>query len=101
MQIEIQQQLEQDFETYMHKFYVENKRFTLEDFSTFSMTLLNYYTNNKAIDISQKKEAAYFLCTLYNKGIGNRIIEEHLQVIAQTIANDYSVDFTVIQRLFS
>lgn len=100
MTVEISQQLEQDFETYMHKFYIEHKRFSLEDFSIFSTTLLNYYANNKVITSSEKKEAAYFLTTLYNKGIGNRITEEHLQLIAQTIATDFTIDFTVIKRLF-
>lgn len=100
MNIEIQQQLGKDFETYMFKFYNEYKRFDIQDFSSFSSTLLNYYVNNRVIDISDKKETAYYLTTLFNKGMGNRILEEHLQLIAHTIISDYSVDFTVVQRLF-
>lgn len=97
---EIQQLLETDFEKYMFSFYNEYKRFGLEDFNNFSTTILNYYINNKVIELNDRKEAAYYLTTLYNKGIGNRIIEEHLQLISQTIASDYNIDFSVIQRLF-
>lgn len=101
MIIEINKQLEKDFEAYMFKFYNEFKRFSMEDFAAFSSTLLNYYVNNKVIDLEYKQEAAYFLTTLFNKGIGNRITEEHLQIIAQTITSDYNIDFTVVNRIFS
>lgn len=94
-------QLQQDFESYMHKFYAVHKRFNLEDFGVFVTTLLNHYVNNHVIELKDKKEAAYFMTSLYNKGIGNRITEEHLQAIAQTIAQDYTVDFAVIQFLFT
>lgn len=93
------QKLESDFERYMFKFYQTFKRFNLQDFGSFATTLLNYHINNKVITAEQKKEAAYFLTTLYNKGIGNRITEAHLQEIARTIEADYSIEYEVIQRL--
>ena len=99
MTVEIKQQLEGDFETYMFKFYNEFKHFRLEDFSNFSTTLLNYYVNNKVIAMEDKKESAYYLTTLFNKGMGNRITEEHVHLIAQTISADYTIDFTVVKRL--
>lgn len=99
MDILLKKKLESDFESYMFEFYRTFKRFNLQDFGSFATTLLNYYVNNKVVPIGQKKEAAYFLISLYNKGIGNRISEEHLQEIAQTIEADYSIEYTVMQRL--
>lgn len=100
MDIRIQEKLEKDFESYMFSFYNEFKRFALEDFGTFATTLLNYYINNNTLELKSKADAAYYMCTLYNKGIGNRITEEHLQIIAKAIVEDYSIDFVVAQRLF-
>lgn len=101
MDITIQNQLLQDFETYMGRYYAAFQRFGLEDFGNFSSTIINYYVNNRLIPISNKKDAAYYLTTLYNKGIGNRITEEHLQMIAETIAADSNVDFEVVKLLFN
>lgn len=92
--------LTQDFERYMTNFYTSFNRFTLEDFGLFASTILNYYVNNKVIDLEDKKLASYYLTTLYNKGIGNRITEEHLEIIAETISRDTNIDFTVIKNLF-
>lgn len=100
MDILIKKQLEQEFENYMFSFFNEFKRFSLEDFGSFAATLLNYYINNNRLPQSEKPEASYYLATLYNKGIGNRITEEHLQVISKAIADDSSIDFMVAQRLF-
>lgn len=100
MDILLQKKLEEAFESYMYSFYTEFKRFSIEDFGTFATTLLNYYINNKSIDAVDKPEASYHLTTLYNKGIGNRITEEHLQIIAKAIVEDSSIDFLVVQRLF-
>ena len=97
----IQQQLEKDFERYMLKFYTKFKRFSFEDFGKFATTIINYNMQNHLIDQSQKNEYAYFLTTLFNKGMGNRISEEHLQLMAQAIAADTSVDFNVINELFA
>jgi hypothetical protein len=97
---EVSKQLEGDFERYMLKFYTKYQRFSIEDFGSFASSILNYNVQNHLIDSNIKKEYAYFLTTLYNKGIGNRITEEHLQVIAEAIASDSSVDFAVIQELF-
>lgn len=97
---EIKTLLEKDFEIYMNSFFAEFKRFSLDDFSNFSTTILNYYVNNKVIEPSAKKEAAYYLTTLYNKGMGNRIVEEHLQLIAENIAVNYNIDFAVVKKLF-
>ena len=92
--------LARDFEKYMLMFYTKHKRFTLEDFGSFASTVLNFSVQNQQINSGLKKEYAYFLTTLYNKGMGNRIIEEHLQVIAQAIAADSSIDFSIIQDLY-
>lgn len=97
-QIEIQ--LKKDFEKYMLSFYNEFKRFSLEDFGLFATTVVNYYINNKAIPLENRQDAAYFLTSLYNKGIGSRITEEHLQQISKAIASDFTIDFTVVQRVF-
>ena len=99
--ITVKKQLTDDFEKYMTKFYAEHRRFSLEDFGLFAATMLNHYSHNRIIAGEDRKDAAYFLTTLYNKGIGNRIIEEHLQSIAQMIEQDPSVDFQVMQILFS
>ena len=98
---EISKQLESDFEKYMFKFYSKFKRFGVEDFGTFATTILNYNVQNHLIDNKLKQEYAYFLTTLYNKGMGNRITEEHLQLISKAIASDSTVDFNVVQELFS
>lgn len=100
MDVQLKERLEQKFESYMFSFYNEFKRFSLEDFGTFATTLLNYYINNKTLEAKDKSDAAYYMATLYNKGIGCRITEEHLQLIKKTIVEDYSVDFMVAQRLF-
>ena len=100
MDFEITKQLEHDFELYMIKFYNKFNRFNLEDFGNFASTILNYNVQNHQIDPKIKQAYAYYLTTLYNKGIGNRITEEHLQIIAQTIAADSVVDFNVVQELF-
>ncbi|MFZ4861653.1 hypothetical protein ACL9RF_05655 [Sphingobacterium sp. Mn56C] len=96
----IKSQLSTDFEKYMISFFATFKRFSLEDFGTFAATVLNHNINNHIIAANEKKEAAYFLATLYNKGIGNRITEEHLQQIAALIEQDYTVDFEVYKRIF-
>ena len=100
MDYTISKQLEQDFERYMMSFYAKFKRFSIEDFGKFATTLLNYNIQNHQIGIKMKQQYAYFLTTLFNRGIGNRITEEHLQEIANVIAADSSVDFAIIQELF-
>jgi len=97
---EVSKQLEGDFERYMFKFYTKYQRFSIDDFGKFASSIINYNVQNHLIDPKIKKEYAYFLTTLYNKGIGNRITEEHLQVIAKAVSSDSSVDFAVIQELF-
>ena len=99
--ITLKQQLTADFEKYMQKFYAQHRRFSLEDFGTFAATILNHYGHNSLLPGDQRQDAAYYLTTLYNKGIGNRIVEEHLQAIAQMLAQDTTVDFQVMQVLFS
>lgn len=99
MDILVRKQLEQEFELYMYGLFNESKRFSLEDFGSFATTVLNYYISNNRMVESDKIEAAYYLTSLYNKGIGNRITEDHLQLISKTIADDSSVDFIVLQRL--
>ncbi|WP_190301326.1 hypothetical protein [Sphingobacterium litopenaei] len=101
MDFEVSKQLENDFEKYMFKFYAKFKRFSIEDFGAFAATLINYNVQNHLIDAKTKQEYAYFLTSLYNKGIGNRITEEHLQFISQAIASDSSVDFNIVQEIFS
>lgn len=101
MDITIKNQLLKDFENYMTSFYASFNRFSLDDFSGFSSTILNYYVSNKFIMLNEKKEAAFYLTTLYNKGIGNRITDDHLQLISEMIANDSSIDFNVVKRLFN
>lgn len=95
----LKKQLEQQFESYMFDFYNQFKRFSLEDFGSFATTLLNYYITSNRMEPTDKPKAAYYLATLYNKGIGNRITEEHLQLISKTITAEYSIDFMVVQRL--
>lgn len=97
---EIQKQLESDFEKYMLSFYAKHNRFSLEDFGAFATTVLNFNVQNHRIDPKIKQEYAYYLTTLYNKGIGNRITEEHLQSISSVIASDTTVDYAVIQELY-
>ena len=101
MHIETRQLLQADFEKYMTAFYAMHRKFSLEDFGAFATTVINNYINNNVILLEDKSEAAYFLTTLYNKGIGNRIIEDHLLMISQTITNDTTVDFEVIKMLFA
>lgn len=100
LDFDVKQQLENDFEQYMRKFYASFKRFSLEDFGTFASTVINYYVQNRVVEVPDRSETAYFLTSLYNKGMGNRITEEHLQLISTSIANDYTIDFNVIKLLF-
>lgn len=100
MNIEVSKQLQEDFERYMIQFLARHQRFTFEDFGNFAVTLLNYNVNNHIIDLKLKKQYAYFLTSLYNKGIGNRITEEDLQEIAHVIATDHRVDFNIINELY-
>ncbi|MGN0002288.1 MAG: hypothetical protein ACI35V_02535 [Sphingobacterium composti] len=101
LDFEISKKLEKDFEKYMLSFYGKHQRFSIEDFGNFASSIINYNVQNHLIDPKIKKEYAYYLTTLYNKGIGNKITEEHLQVIAKAISSDSSVDFGVIQELFA
>ena len=101
LDITLQQQLTQDFESYMQKFYAQHRRFSLMDFGTFAATILNHYSHNRILPADQRHDAAYYLTTLYNKGIGNRIVEEHLQEIATMLTQDSTTDFQVMQLLFS
>ena len=100
MEYTLKNQLLEDFELYMQRFYAQHNRFTLEDFGTFAATILNHYGHNQVIQPDERLEAAYFLTTLYNKGIGNRIVEEHLQAIAKMLYEDTTVDFQVMQLMF-
>lgn len=100
MNIEVSKQLQEDFEKYMVHFYSLHQRFSLEDFGDFAVSVINYNVDNHSIDPQLKKQYAYFLASLYNKGIGNRITEEHLQKIAEVIAADYRVDFNIINQLY-
>ncbi|HMR18986.1 MAG TPA: hypothetical protein PKA53_06780 [Sphingobacterium sp.] len=71
----------------------------MNDFVDFAITLLNYRIHSKLLDSKDKKDAAYYLAALYNKGMGNRIVEEDLQAITDFIDKDYSVDFQILQRI--
>jgi hypothetical protein len=87
------------FEKYMRAFYHEHGRFTINDFVDFAVTLLNYEINSQIRDAKTKKDAAYYLATLYNQGMGNRIEEDDLQSIAKFIYDDYSLDFEILERI--
>lgn len=100
MNITAKQQLTADFEQYMQRFYATHRRFSLEDFGTFAATIINHYSHNRILSADERREAAYYLTTLYNRGIGNRIVEEHLQAIATMLEQDATVDFQVMQVLF-
>ncbi|MCA5004875.1 hypothetical protein [Sphingobacterium bovistauri] len=97
---EVSKQLERDFERYMYMFYTKHQRFSIEDFGAFASTIINYNVQNHTIDSQLRHQYAYLLTSLYNKGIGNRITEEHLQIISQAIAADSSVNFNVIKELY-
>lgn len=87
------------FEKYMRMFYQENGRFSFIDFVDFAVTLLNYQINSQALEPNAKREAAYYLATLYNKGMGNRIVEDDLQKITDMIVQDYALDMQILQRI--
>lgn len=91
--------LKRDFDKYMLDFYQVHKRFTFEEFGDFATTLLNYYVNAQIIDPQYKMEAAYYLTTLYNRGIGNRITEQDMSTIARVIAQDHSLDMRVLGKI--
>ena len=84
---------------YMRSFFQERGRFDLNDFADFAVTLLNYKVNAQIIPPHEKKEAAYYLATLYNRGMGNRIVESDLQQIAEMITTDYALDMQILQRI--
>lgn len=91
--------LKQSFEAYMRVFYQEHGRFAFNDFVDFAVTLLNYNINAQIISAQDKREAAYYLTTLYNRGMGNRITEADLQRITDMIVTDYALDMQILQRI--
>jgi len=95
------ERLTRDYNTYMLDFYQVHKRFTFEEFGDFATTLLNYYVNAQIITPKEKFEAAYYLTTLYNKGMGNRITEQDMQTIARVITNDYSLNIQLLDKILS
>lgn len=93
--------LKQSFEAYMRVFYQEHGRFDFNDFVDFAVTLLNYKVNAQVIAVQEKHEAAYYLTTLYNRGVGNRIVEADLQKITDMITADYALDMQILHRILA
>ncbi len=91
--------LKRDFNKYVLDFYQVHKHFTFEEFGDFATTLLNYYVNAQIIESQDKMDAAYYLTTLYNKGMGNRITEDDMTTIARVIARDYSFNMQVLEKI--
>ena len=91
-----------DFEKYMQYILQLNAPFTLEAFVAFSTSLVNFYTGSQLIATSERNESALFLCRLFNAGLGNQINEEDLkQISALIVADQGSLDYTLLQPVFS
>lgn len=94
-----QEMIIRDFEKYMHYTTQYNIPFTLERFVTFATSLVNFYSGSSLI--TDRKESALLLSRSFNKGIGNRITQEDLDQIADLIISDPTVDYSILNLIFS
>lgn len=97
----IQITIKADFEKMIAYLRAEKKPFGLPVFGEYACSVLNFYVGSKLISLADKKNAALYICDLYNAGIKNSIVKEDLVEIAAVIASDPTLDYQVINPIFS
>lgn len=98
MNEEEKKQLRSDFEKYMRQQMREKKNFTLEDFVSFSSSLINF--SFSSYNQAEKEKRTDYLLGLFNAGIGNRITKDDQIEIRNLILSDPHIDFQIINFLY-
>ncbi len=101
MTVQQKEMIVQDFEKYMQYTSQYKLPFTLERFATFATSLVNFYAGSNLISTGERKETALLLSRSFNAGIGNRITHEDLDQIADLIISDSTIDYSILNPIFS
>ncbi|PRD47135.1 hypothetical protein [Sphingobacterium haloxyli] len=101
MTLQQNEMIVQDFEKYMRDTLQRNIPFTLENFTAFATSLINFYGGSNLISTSERREAALVLVRSFNAGVGNRITQEDLGQIADLIISDSTIDYSLLNPIFS
>lgn len=101
MTVQQKEMIVQDFEKYMRYTLQHNIPFTLESFAAFAISLVNFYRGSNLISPTERRETALILSRSFNAGIGNRITQEDLEQITDLIISDATIDYSVLNPIFS
>lgn len=93
--------LQGDFEKFLSHLRSQKKSLSFELFGDYAGSVLNFYLGSSLINPAEKLEAAQVLTGLFNAGLKNIISPQDLMEIAESIAQDTTLEYGVIQAIFS
>ncbi len=92
--------LQGDFEKFLSHLRSQKKTLTFELFGDYAGSVLNFYLGSSLISPTEKLEAAQVLTGLFNAGLKNIISPTDLMEIAESIAQDTTLEYGVIRVIF-
>ncbi len=92
--------IQSDFEKFVKYQMKAFGSFDFQRFGHYAASILNFYVGSSLLLLEEKLDAAWFLTTLYNKGMRNRISDEDMREMAAIFSKDPTLDYSVIQPVF-
>ncbi len=89
-----------DFEKFLTFLRSQKRVLDFDVFGEYAGSVLNFYLGSALIISADKVEAAKVLTNLFNMGLKNIISKEDVLEIAESIAQDTSLDYTILQPIF-
>ncbi|WP_160366792.1 hypothetical protein [Sphingobacteruim zhuxiongii] len=89
-----------DFEKFLTFLRSQKRGLDFDVFGDYAGSVLNFYMGSSLIIPADKLEAAKELTNLFNAGLKNIISKEDVLEIAESIAQDTSLDYSILQPIF-
>jgi len=97
----VKDMLKSDFEKFMNHSLRQGKGFGFEEFSDYTTSVLNFYVGSSIFMTTDKEDAAYYLCQLYNRGIQNIMTVADMRELATALAGDPTLNYAVLNPIFA
>lgn len=97
----IQGTIKGDFEKMISHLRNAKMAFGFDIFGAYACSILNFYVGAGVLPLGDKKEAALYICRLYNAGIKNCISEADLLEISESLIADPTLDYQVLSPIFA
>ncbi len=90
-----------DFEKFLQHLKQNKLSLSFDSYGDYAVSVLNFYVGSSLLKPADKREAAQFLTQLFNAGFQNRISQADIQEIAESIAQDPTLEYQFLQPIFS